>query len=231
MITEVIILCGGRGRRLTSVTKNKIPKPLVKIQDKSILEWQLEYLRKYGVKRAVLATGYLSDLIQTSLGDSLQTKYGEIEIDYSIEKKKLGSGGAVKKAGNLISSKDIIVMNGDILTNADLSPLIKTHESLEIAVTMLLVNMTSPYGIAKVHNHYVIDFLEKPKLDIPIHAGIDIISTDKIQEFPDNGQMEETIFIELAKKRQLGYYLISDNEYWISIETEKDYNKANEEWN
>jgi len=229
-ITEGIILCGGKGTRITSVTKNNIPKPLIKINGKSILEWQLELLGKFGIDHVVLATGHLADKISKKLGYSMKVGDMKIELSYSYEKEKLGSGGGIKQASSQISSSDIIILNGDILTNADITPLLQIHSNMKFDITMLLANMISPFGVAKLENQLIVDFLEKPKLDVPIHAGIDIVNTKIIKRFPDKGQMEDTIFVDIVKERKMGYFLMSDSTYWRSIDTEKDYLSAKNDW-
>ena len=118
MVKEAVILSGGSGTRLRSVTQNKIPKAMTKIKGHSILEWQLKWLSREGVSHVVLAIGHLSDQIQSFIGDSYSSKYGDIKISYSVETEKLGTGGAFKQASNLLIDNQCYILNGDvILTN------------------------------------------------------------------------------------------------------------------
>ena len=95
---------------------------------------------------------------------------------------------------------------------------------------MLTTFMKSPYGIVKTENHNITKFEEKPILDVLIHAGIDLVNYDVLCKFPEAGQMEDTIFPELAKARTFGHCVLANTNYWRSIDTEKDYIAANRDW-
>jgi NDP-sugar pyrophosphorylase family protein len=232
LVKEAVILSGGSGTRLRSVTQNKIPKAMTKIKGLSILEWQLQWLSREDVSHIVFAVGHLFENIQSYFGSSYSSKYGDIDISYSIEKEKLGTGGAFKATKNLLSENDVYVLNGDIMCNTDLSIMNNIHFNNNAHATMMVYNMISPYGIVKINDKNLIyDFVEKPQLDIPINAGLSIISKDIIDRFPDKGQMETTIFRELTNERKFYSYLIPNDNFWMSIDTEKDYIMANESWN
>jgi len=229
-VTEAVILAGGKGTRLRSITLNKIPKGLTEIQEKPILEWELEWLAREGVNHVVLAIGHLSDKIQEHFDGEYRSNYGEVEIEISLEEEKLGSGGAFKQATQRLTTDRTYVLNGDVMCNTSLSRMRQIHEQSKAKATMLLVNMTSPYGIVQRDNFMITSFIEKPRLDVQIHAGLDIIERSIFEQFPDHGQMEDTIFVELAKKNQFASYLMSNDEFWMSIDTEKDYSLANDNW-
>ncbi len=116
------------------------------------------------------------------------------------------------------------------MTNADLEPLMEVHTRREALASMLLVNMTSPYGIAQVENEMIRSFIEKPRLDLPIHAGVDIVEREIYQDFPDVGQMEDTIFKELVERGKFASYLIPNEIFWKSVDTPKDYFYVEEYW-
>ena len=232
LVKEAVILSGGSGTRLRSVTQNKIPKAMTKIKGLSILEWQLQWLSREDVSHIVFAVGHLFENIQSYFGSSYSSKYGDIDISYSIEKEKLGTGGAFKATKNLLSENDVYVLNGDIMCNTNLSIMNNIHFNNNALATMMVYNMISPYGIVKINDKNLIyDFVEKPQLDIPINAGLSIISKDIIDRFPDKGQMETTIFRELTKEQKFYSYLVPNENFWMSIDTEKDYIIANESWN
>ncbi len=229
-ISEGIILVGGKGTRLRSVTMNEIPKALTKIGDKSILEWEMNWYAKNGFQHLVLATGHLAEKIEQHFGRQFETEFGSIELSYSVEKEKLGSGGAIKQAGQYTSSDQIAISNGDVLTNFDFTEMKEMHEKMNVLATMLAVNMTSPYGILHIKESIITAFEEKPRLNVPIHAGVDIINSTIIQRFPDKGQMEDTIFLDLVEEKQFAVYQLSDEMFWMSIDTQKDFELANETW-
>ena len=223
-------MAGGKGTRLRSVTMNVIPKGLTPIQEKPILVWELEWLAREGIKSAILATGHLSEEIEKALGDQVTTPYGNVDLQYSVEKEKLGSGGAVRMASELVSSSQVLILNGDVLTDAPLSPLFDLHKEKKVLATMLGVNMVSPYGIIHHKDNLITKYEEKPRLDVPIHGGVDLFEADVLSRFPVKGQMEETIFVELVKERMFAFHLISNDRFWMSIDTQKDFELANKTW-
>ena len=224
---EAIILSGGKGKRLRSVTMDQIPKGLVKIKGKPILEWQLIWLRKYGVKKVIFALGYLAEKVQEYFGEQYESPWGSIDLEYSIEKEKLGSGGAVKLASPLVTSSEVFILNGDVLTNMNLQELVAFHHEKKAIATMGLVKMRSPFGVIKVEDGVITEFVEKPILPVWIHSGVDLFSTELLSRFPDKGQMEDTIFVELSKNRQFMGYEAPDSIYWLAIDTQKEYESAN----
>lgn len=120
---KAIILAGGRGKRLKPVT-DYVPKPLVPIKNIPIIEWQIRYLKKFGIKEVIICTGYKTEMIE----NHLNMKDIGIKIKFSIEKTPLGTGGAIKKAGKMINEKSFFVLNGDTITNIDLKKLTKKEK-------------------------------------------------------------------------------------------------------
>jgi NDP-sugar pyrophosphorylase family protein len=100
---KAIILAGGRGKRLKPIT-DYVPKPLVPIKNIPIIEWQIKYLEKFGIKEVIICTGYKTEMIQ----NHLNMKNIKIKITFSIEKTPLGTGGAIKKASKLINEKSFL---------------------------------------------------------------------------------------------------------------------------
>ncbi len=231
MIKDAIILSGGSGTRIREITKNEIPKTLVEIKGKPLIEWELELLSKYGVKRAILAIGVLSDVIKNHFENGIyQSKYGEIEIIFSEEKDKLGSGGAIKYASKHVEDNLCYIFNGDVISNANLAEFTEFHMKMNAPASMYLVKMRSPYGIVIAKNNKIVEFKEKPLLDIYIHSGIDIINSELLSKFPDKGQMEDTIFVDLANSGKFAAYQAPSDVYWKSIDTPKDFITANKDW-
>ncbi len=122
---KAIILAGGRGKRLSPIT-DYVPKPLIPIKNIPIIEWQIKYLKKYGVNEVIICTGYKTKMIE----NYLSMKNMAIKIKFSIEKLPLGTGGAIKKAGKMIKDKSFFVINGDVITNIDLRKLSKKPNSI-----------------------------------------------------------------------------------------------------
>lgn len=229
-VSEAIILAGGKGKRMRTVTQDRIPKSLTIIQNRPILYWELDWLAREGVTHAILATGHLSEEIEKDVGVEYQSKFGKIDISISLEKEKLGSGGAVKLASSKISSDRAYIINGDILCNSSLEPMQKIHSVENANATMFLTKMRSPYGVVLSSQNKITEFKEKPLLDVYIHGGIDIIEVEQFNRFPNKGQMEDTIFIDFVNENAFASYKAPESNFWMSIDSEKDFDTANNDW-
>jgi NDP-sugar pyrophosphorylase family protein len=123
---KAIILAGGRGKRLRPIT-DYVPKPLVPLKNIPIIEWQIKYLKKFGINDVIICTGYKAEMIKHFL--SVKDNFGST-IKFSIEKTPLGTGGAIKQAGKEIKEKSFLVINGDTITNIDLKKLLKKPNAI-----------------------------------------------------------------------------------------------------
>lgn len=221
-IKSAIILAGGKGERLSPFTNN-CPKGMLKIDGKPILEYQIEWLKKYEIKKIIFACGYLHEVIRDYFGDG---KKFSVNIDYSIEDEPLGRGGAIKKAWELIKSNELIIaLNGDVYTEMDLNKVIKSHiENKDIIATICLFPYKSPYGIVRLDKDGMVEsFEEKRTLPYWVNGGIYIFESDVIKYLPQKGDHETTTFPELAKKGLISGYKCLD--YWKGIDTVKDLNE------
>ncbi len=131
---EAIILCGGAGTRLRSVT-GETPKSLATIGDRPFLELLLHQLRRHDFQRAILAVGYQRDLIRSHLGD----RACGVTLEYSVESTPLGTGGALRNAIDLIASDSVLIMNGDSYTDADLSAFANDFYGAQADMSVLVV--------------------------------------------------------------------------------------------
>jgi|SRR3989338_1523622 len=219
---KAIILAGGKGERLRPFTDN-YPKGMVKINGKPILEYETQWLKQYGITEIIFACGYKHEKIKEHFGDG--TKFG-ICAQYSIEDEPLGRGGAVKKAWELIDSKEtILVMNGDIYTDLNLNDLIQAHmKRKDIIATICLFPFKSSYGVVWVNETGLVEsFEEKRTLPYWVNGGIYIFAPGVQDYLPETGDHEITTFPELAKKKLLQGYKSLD--YWRGIDTIKDLNE------
>ena len=229
---DAIILCGGLGTRIRTVTKDSYPKTMVQIAGKTILEWEMNWLKKHGVNHVILAVRHLAAYIEEQFGNTYETDFGDISVSYSREQEKLGSGGAVKLAKDFVTSSDVLIMNGDIITNFNLKSMIEKYNQDNKKGSIAIAKMRSPFGIVETKdNDDILAFKEKPILDHWIHAGVDIFSDDVLNRFPERGQMEETIFVELTEENQLKAFRIDSKYFWRSIDNPKDLQETEREWN
>jgi mannose-1-phosphate guanylyltransferase len=208
---KAIILAGGRGNRLRPIT-DYIPKPLISIKNIPIIEWQIKYLKKFGISEVIICSGYKTEMIE----NYLKNKKLGIKITFSIENKPLGTGGAIKKAGKKIKDKSFMVINGDIITNIDLEKLLKKENS--IASIQLKTN----FGILQTDKDKIIKFDEKKEIEnLWINAGIYHLNKESIKELPNVGDIEKTLFPDYAKKEKLSTIKFT-NSKWYSIDSFKD---------
>lgn len=208
---KAIILAGGRGKRLRPIT-DYIPKPLVPIKNIPIIEWQLKYLKKFGVDEVIICTGYKQEMVE----NYLNVKKLGIKIKYSIEKTPLGTGGAIKKAGKMIKEKSFFVINGDTITNIDLKKLLKKQNSIAS------IELQTKFGILETSNDKIINFKEKKEIpDTWMNAGIYHLEKNILKDLPDKGDIEKTVFPDYAKKGKLNIVKFK-NVKWYSIDSFKD---------
>lgn len=209
---KAIILAGGRGKRLKPLT-DYVPKPLIPIANIPIIERQINYLKKYGVNEVIISTGYRTEQIETFL--KARRNLG-VKITYSKEKTPLGTGGAIKKAKKLVGSKPFFVINGDVITNINLSKLKKKKNSIAA------INLRTKYGVMETSSDKVIRFSEKKEIpDIYMNAGIYYLSWEIFKDLPSKGDIERTAFPKYAKVGKL-YNVKFDNVMWYSIDSYKD---------
>jgi NDP-sugar pyrophosphorylase family protein len=214
---RALILAGGFGKRLAPLTQ-ETPKPLIPVAGKPILVRQIEWLREQGVTDFVIAVGYLRQRIFEALGDG--RKLG-VRIFYSVEEEPLGTGGAIKNAEPYLEDDVFIAVNGDIVTNLPIAPLVDALSNADAAIA--LVPLRSPYGIVEFDGDgYITAFREKPLLEgYYINAGVYAMRRDILKLLPERGNIEETAFPELAKRRRLRAVVFRDV-LWRSIDTLKD---------
>jgi NDP-sugar pyrophosphorylase family protein len=220
---KAVILAGGLGTRLKPFTE-VIPKPLLPIGEKSILEIQIERLKGYGFDEIFLATNYKSEYIENYFGDG--SRYG-VKITVSKEKKRLGT------AGPLLLLKDklcepFLVMNGDILTLVDFSKLYKFAIEQISLLTVAVKSEITPFAFGNIefNGDIVTGIQEKPDIEMFILAGIYIMKPDVFKHFPENEYfgMDQLIVNMLNEGGVITKYLIS--EYWIDIGRVETYEEA-----
>ena len=208
---KAIILAGGRGKRLRPIT-DYVPKPLIPIKNIPIIEWQIKYLKKFGISEIIVCSGYKTKMIENYLNNQ---KLG-IKITFSVEDKPLGTGGAIKKAGKKIKDESFLVINGDTITNIDLKKLIKKNN------TIASIQLKTKFGILQTDGNKIIKFDEKKEInDIWMNAGIYHLKKETLKELPTIGDIEKTLFPDYAKKEKLTTIKFT-NSKWYSIDSFKD---------
>lgn len=218
-IMKAVILAGGRGKRLKPIT-DYVPKPLVPLNNIPIIEWQIRYLKKFGINDFIICTGYKTEQIK----NFLKTKNNlGVKIEYSIEKSPLGTGGAIKKIGNLIKDKSFLVINGDVITNIDIKKLKSKINSIAV------IPLKTKYGVIDISNDKISKFQEKKEIsNLWMNAGIYHLANDLIKDLPRKGDIEKTTFPKYAKEKKLNYVKFN-NAKWYSIDSYKDMEDCSKE--
>ena len=208
---KATILAGGRGNRLRPIT-DYVPKCLVPIKNIPIIEWQIKYLKKYNVNEVIICTGYKTKIIENYLG----MKNIGVKIKFSFEKSPLGTGGAIKKAGKMIKDKSFFVINGDVITNIDLKKLAKKPNSIAS------IELRTKFGTLETNGNKISKFREKKEIsNLWMNAGIYYLQKETLQDLPNKGDIEKTLFPDYAKKGKLNTIKFKKIK-WYSIDSFKD---------
>ena len=203
------------GKRLRPIT-DYIPKPLIPIKNIPIIEWQIRYLKKFGVKDVVICTGYKKEFIENYL--SVQDM--QVNIRFSVEDTPLGTGGAIKRAGNLIDEESFLVINGDVITDIDLTTMITMQTTKNCIAS---INLQTKFGILETDDKDIITgFREKSVIpNLWMNAGIYRLQRAILPDLPDVGDIEKTTFPAYAQENKLKIVKFG-NARWHSIDSFKD---------
>jgi len=227
VIDTAIILAGGFGTRLQAVV-NDLPKPMAPVNGQPFLNYQLNYLKHYGVKKIILSVGYLSEKIKGYYGSN----FNGLEIDYVVEESPLGTGGGIRLALEKCKDELAFVLNGDSFFDVDLEKFYSQHAKQNAQVSLALRKVTDAgrYGtIEKNADNKIVSFKEKSgntKEGI-INGGVYII--DKkiyLSSTPANTNFSiEKDFFE-KQLNALNIYGFEFEGYFIDIGIPEDYTKA-----
>lgn len=225
---NAIILCGGLSTRLGDITKN-IPKVLLPVGDRTVLDWQLDKLRRLGIREVVLAAGHLAEVIEREIGK----ERGGTRLVYAIEKERLGTGGAIKNALSCVSdpAAPTIILNGDILTTADLARMAAAlrSESDGFILGSKVPNAASYGTLFYGADRHLKEFREKEGMEKPgyINGGIYLFTPSASRYFPDQSafSLEYDVF-----PRMKNLYVHESDDPWIDIGVPERLAWAREHW-
>jgi mannose-1-phosphate guanylyltransferase/phosphomannomutase len=227
---RAIIIAGGFGTRLRPLTYNT-PKSMVPVANIPFVIHQVSLIKKYGIKEIILNLHYLSDNIKKIFED--EQKHG-VKIYYSIEESPLGTAGAVKNAEQYFDSDPLLIFNGDILTDIDLSELLKFHRKKKATATLTLTKVEDPttYGLVITDGDGRIKrFIEKPSWERvttnTISAGIYVVDPKVFSRVPANKphSFERELFPSLLESGE-AFYAFESDAYWIDIGNPSKYMQA-----
>jgi mannose-1-phosphate guanylyltransferase len=223
---QAIVLVGGKGTRLRPLT-DSVPKPALTLVDRPFLAYMIEWLAAHGVSEVVLACGYRPDVLRDSLGDG---ERAGARIRYVEEPEPRGTAGAIRFAAEELGEDledRFLALNGDVLTDLDLTALLRLHEKREARATLGLypVEDSAAYGLVGTGpDGEVLEFLEKTGREVPgeINAGTYVLQRSVLDLIPPGEEVsiERDVFPRLAGD---GLYGLALEGYWMDIGTPERY--------
>lgn len=223
----IVLMAGGLGTRLKPLT-NDVPKPMLTVGDKPILETILESFIEYGFQQFFFSVNYKKEIIKDYFGDG--SRWG-VAIRYLDEKKRLGTAGALSLLPKGVD-KPLIVMNGDILTKVNFEQLLDFHEETHSRATMCVRDYyyQIPYGVVKTEGSRLVVIEEKPKQRYFVNAGIYVLSPDVLTYIPKNEYYDMPALFETLTEKKIHANVFPIREYWMDIGRMGDFERANSEF-
>ena len=227
---KAVILVGGKGTKLGS-TKFKMPKCMLELQGRTIMEHLFDLLKKYGIRDVILCVGYMKEKVKEHYGDG--SKFG-VNITYVEEDEPLGTAGPLRLAKKYLKDS-FIVTNGDELKNINIPRMFRLHKRKNALATIALTTVMDPtnYGVARLSGSRILEFVEKPKADEApsnlINAGFYLLEPEVIDMIPDGFSMlEKDVFPKLAKQGRLRGFPFEGQ--WFDIGNMERYELAKKKW-
>jgi mannose-1-phosphate guanylyltransferase len=225
---QALILAGGEGTRLRPLTST-VPKPVVPLVDRPFIAYMIEWLRGHGVDDVILACGFMADGVRAVLGDG--SSLG-VRLRYIEEPTPLGTGGPLKYAEELLDDR-LFMLNGDVLSDIDLTAQLRQHEQTGARATLALIAVDDPssYGLVRLDDGLAVrEFVEKPSPEEAgaclINAGAYILERDVLDGMAPAGtkvSIEREVFPALVGNGLYGY---EASGYWMDIGTPERYLQA-----
>jgi dTDP-glucose pyrophosphorylase len=220
---EVLLMAGGRGERLKPMTDH-VPKPMLHVGDKPIIEHNIDRLALYGIEKIHISVKYKSEQIVSYFSDGSAKG---LHIDYIHETEPLGTLGAVKLIDNL-QTNAILVMNSDLLTNIDFEDFYRLFESsdADMVVASTPYRVDVPYGVLETSGNQITSLKEKPSYVYFSNAGIYIIKTELLNRIPKGEFYNATDLMDnliASGMKVINYPIVH---YWLDIGKPEDFQKA-----
>ncbi|MFH0973595.1 MAG: nucleotidyltransferase family protein [Candidatus Micrarchaeota archaeon] len=223
---KAVILCGGKGTRLRPYTLN-LPKPMLRLGSKPILEYTVEHLASEGITDLVFTVGHLRERIEEHFGDG---RAHGVRIKYSVEAGELGTAGSVKNARSLVKDDDFLVLMGDQLTSLNYRKVFDFHVKRKALATVALKRIAQPLQVGIAHldaaTGKVTRFEEKPVLENLGNAGVYAFNKKIWDYLPAKGDFAFDVLPRLTKEGKLLGYVFDD--YWIDVGYIHEYEEINE---
>ncbi|ATP39079.1 alcohol dehydrogenase [Solibacillus sp. R5-41] len=224
----VILMVGGLGTRLRPLT-DTIPKPMLKVGDKPILETIIESFKKCGYTNFILSVNYKKEMIQNYFQDG--SAFGVI-ITYIEENKRMGTAGALSLLPER-PTKPIFVMNGDLLTQVHFEQLMEFHLEHKAVATMCVreYEYQIPYGVIETNGANLVSIKEKPVHKSFVNAGIYVLNPEAFDYIPQDEFYDMPTLFEKLMAQENVTAAFPIREYWLDIGRMDDFERANKEYN
>lgn len=222
-----VVMAGGRGLRLRPVTA-KIPKPMIKVAGRPILERIILHLVGFGIQRIFIAVNHLGEIIESHFRDG--SDYG-VEIDYLREEKPLGSGGAIALLPE-IPKHPVLMMNGDLIAEVNCAKILDFHHENGFYASMAVYPYFHqvPYGCVKTESDKLTTLEEKPVLEKLVNAGIYVLSPQAVTDVPKGESFAITSLFEAALLKGLECGAFTIDKEWLDVGTPRQLLQARGEF-
>lgn len=220
---KAVIQSGGKGTRLKPYTM-VLPKPLMPVGSKPVLELLLKWLRRNGIRDVYITTGYLGNLIQGVCGNGRQW---DLDIRYTEEREPLGTIGALSLLREELDGT-FLVINGDILTDLNLSAFVASHRKHSSALTIATARRTvrMDFGVIEDVAGTVVHFMEKPNLTHVVSMGVYCMEPEILRHIPTGVPFGFDDLMSCMMVRELPVRVFSHNGFWLDIGRVEDFQKA-----
>jgi len=224
---KVVLMVGGLGTRLRPLTEN-MPKPMLKVGNKPILETIILNFKKHGFINIILSVSYKSEIIEEYFGDG--SKFG-VNIEFVHEDKRMGTAGALGLMKEKLN-EPFFVMNGDLLTNINFEHMMEFHLSKNSVATMGVreYDFQVPYGVVNLEQENITSIEEKPIQRFFVSAGVYVLNQEVLDFIPQNDFFDMPKLFEKTIDAQMKTISFPIREYWIDIGRLEEFEKANKEY-
>jgi len=220
-----VLMAGGAGRRMRAFSEDVIPKPLLRVGGKPLLEILIERLRAAGVSQFLVTVRHKSEMIEAHFGDG--SKLG-VRIRYVREEMPLGTAGALARLPETLTEPFFLV-NGDVLTKCDFLGMLAFHRLCRADLTVGAVPHTVevPYGVLRVSGDRLEAVEEKPRLDFLVNGGVYVVEPAVVSLIPRDRAFDATELIRLLQSVGRSVAAFPIREYWLDVGRDGEWHRAN----
>lgn len=220
---HAVIVAGGFGKRLYPLTQ-QVPKPMLPVGGRPLLERTIEHLVAAGVRRVTITTHYRAEQIREHFGDG--SRFG-VAIDYVLEETPLGTAGALRLVEP--AEKTLLVFNGDILSRINIPAFVRFHQQQDVSLSVAVrqYEIKVPYGVVEHQHGKILRVREKPTLAPFVNAGIYLLEAACLGAIPSGQRCDMTDLMEHLLAERHGVAAFPLYEYWLDIGQPSDYEQAN----